>query len=368
MEKNIDSQHLEYFKIENFKCFDSLELKDIGKFNLLLGDNNVGKSSVLESLLFNSHPFKCMSNLFAVFFHRTNGVKIAPDKVDYLNFFINSKSSEKILRYTFQYKGEVNKEHIKLALLESKDVGKKQLDSIIKNTFADVTQIPKNIISFRSNNDEEFLITDYNSYRLKDDSTYFPFVKSGFVYHDDLVDYYSRNIVNNIALKEEFINSLNILSDDIHDIAIDTTTIPNNPILIVIFKNDQKPVPLFMMGDGLIRLVRLILEIIMSRDGRLMIDEIDNGIHYSRMRSIWKMLLKIANKNNTQLFITTHDSECLKAFKEVLEEKDMLYLQNDVKSYTLIKNKDNQIESVKYNFQEFEHAINYSLNVRGGTL
>ena len=42
-------QHLTYFKVENFKRFDSLELTDIGQFNLVVGDNNVGKTSLLES-------------------------------------------------------------------------------------------------------------------------------------------------------------------------------------------------------------------------------------------------------------------------------------------------------------------------------
>ena len=45
--------HLTYFKVENFKCFDSIELEDIGLINIITGDNNIGKSSLLEALLFN---------------------------------------------------------------------------------------------------------------------------------------------------------------------------------------------------------------------------------------------------------------------------------------------------------------------------
>ncbi|MBK8425752.1 MAG: AAA family ATPase [Lewinellaceae bacterium] len=48
----MSAEHLTYFKVENFKRFDSLELTDIGQFNLIVGDNNVGKTSVLEALLF----------------------------------------------------------------------------------------------------------------------------------------------------------------------------------------------------------------------------------------------------------------------------------------------------------------------------
>ena len=48
----MDTKHLSYFKVENFKRFDSLEVKDIGQFNLIVGDNNVGKTTLLEALLF----------------------------------------------------------------------------------------------------------------------------------------------------------------------------------------------------------------------------------------------------------------------------------------------------------------------------
>ncbi len=46
----MSKEHLTYFKVENFKRFDSLELTDIGQFNLIVGDNNVGKTSLLEAL------------------------------------------------------------------------------------------------------------------------------------------------------------------------------------------------------------------------------------------------------------------------------------------------------------------------------
>ena len=51
----MSKEHLTYFKVENFKRFDSLELTDIGQFNLVVGDNNVGKTSLLEALCVDSN-------------------------------------------------------------------------------------------------------------------------------------------------------------------------------------------------------------------------------------------------------------------------------------------------------------------------
>jgi AAA15 family ATPase/GTPase len=365
METN-NSGHLSYFKIENFKCFDALELNDIKKINLVLGDNNTGKSSILEALLFDHLPNRFLRNLFGIFSARSNNLLSSTSP--YLDFFFNSKKEKLNFKFEYEYKGSENKEYISLSLLSTNNITNELLEKIIMGTFIDTNQLPSNIVSLLTKDGENFYTTDFKLHRIKDESKYIPFVKSGLIYDDDLVGFYSKNISSNVTLKKEFITNLHILDNNIYDIIIDTTTVIDTPILLVLFENEQKPIPLFMMGDGTIRLVRLILEIIMSKNARLMIDEIDNGIHYSRMKEVWRVLLKVADKNNTQLFITTHDAECLRTFKEVLEETEMHHLQEEVGSYTLIKNKIDQIEAINYNFREFEHAINYSLNVRGGAL
>ncbi|MBL7827699.1 MAG: AAA family ATPase, partial [Saprospiraceae bacterium] len=61
------NEHLTSFRVENFKKFDALELTDIGQFNLFVGDNNVGKTSLLESIaVFGSFSLNpdCLSKVF----------------------------------------------------------------------------------------------------------------------------------------------------------------------------------------------------------------------------------------------------------------------------------------------------------------
>ncbi|MBK7936356.1 MAG: AAA family ATPase [Lewinellaceae bacterium] len=75
----MSKEHLTYFKVENFKRFDSLELTDIGQFNLIVGDNNVGKTSVLEALLFDDDRKKCLLNLHKTLFMK--GLNIRPKMI-----------------------------------------------------------------------------------------------------------------------------------------------------------------------------------------------------------------------------------------------------------------------------------------------
>lgn len=131
-------------------------------------------------------------------------------------------------------------------------------------------------------------------------------------------------------------------------------------------KGKDKLIPVALEGGGTIRLIRIILEITMCKNNRLMIDEIDNGIHYSHMKDILKIIYKVADINNVQIFASTHNRECLRFLKEVLNDEDMKKYQDKSRSYTMKKLPDNRIEAFKYNFEEFEYAVNSDIELRGG--
>ncbi|MFN5983170.1 MAG: AAA family ATPase, partial [Fluviicola sp.] len=267
------------------------------------------------------------------------------------------------IKYTYESISN-NINEIKIEIINDYSFNKSIVDNLLNNCFLEINKLPNEILKFKRNNKIDYFSFDFQSHKIKDDSTYYPFVKTGLAYNIDIVDHFSDTILSDINLKKEFLNHIKLFSNEIYDFSISTTEIPKMNTLMVLFENGGS-LPLFMMGDGTIRLVRLILEILKSKNSRLMIDEIDNGIHFSRMKEVWRVILKVAKQNNTQLFLTTHDAECLKMFKEVLEEEDMVDLQNDVACFTLFRNKEKMVDSVQYNFKEFEHAIDYSLNIRG---
>ncbi len=97
-----------------------------------------------------------------------------------------------------------------------------------------------------------------------------------------------------------------------------------------------------------------------------MIDEVDNGVHYSRMEEFLKTILRIADKNSVQLFMTTHSNECLMHYKEALNNKDMKKYREKTRSYTLKELPDKSIKAYKYNIEEFDYAIEKDIELRGG--
>src|SRR5262249_1285242 len=70
-------------------------------------------------------------------------------------------------------------------------------------------------------------------------------------------------------------------------------------------------VPVAFMGDGVRRLLSIVLAIANASGGVVLIDEIENGLHYSVQKQVWQAIAKAARRLDVQVFATTHSWECL---------------------------------------------------------
>lgn len=86
--------------------------------------------------------------------------------------------------------------------------------------------------------------------------------------------------------------------------------------VMVKLKDQIDRVPLKSLGDGAVRLFSVALALVNSRDGILLIDEAENGIHHSVQSDFWRMVLRMARENNTQVLATTHSWDCVRGFAQ----------------------------------------------------
>ena len=89
---------------------------------------------------------------------------------------------------------------------------------------------------------------------------------------------------------------------------------------IVRFEDSGYPVPLRSLGDGAVRLFTLVLAIANSKNGFLLIDEAENGMHYTVQRAFWRLALRQAALHNVQVIATTHSADCIRGFAEAANE------------------------------------------------
>jgi hypothetical protein len=75
----------------------------------------------------------------------------------------------------------------------------------------------------------------------------------------------------------------------------------------------EQRVPLGSLGGGLGHLLALVLNLFSARGGFLLVDEIDTGLHYSVMVDMWRLIVETAKKLDVQVFATTHSLDCVRA-------------------------------------------------------
>ena len=268
-------------KISNFRGIGDLELTCLKRVNLVIGGNNVGKTSLLEAIVAAASP-GLMEKLPGLF--RANSGKVAER---YYKWLLRDGSSEACIRLNGDTPAEV-----KLRLVYGRpqsrwddfdvfggisfeysqpgnglrsrvaSVQHRSLDSIISN-FADAVRSPENEKRL-----EELL------FKLD------PRILSARL---DLID-------------EEQVISL--------DVGL------------------SERMPLSQLGQGTYRIVSILADLMGSKPDLFLIDEIENGVHYTALPKIWRALADIAEALDVQIFATTHSKECLAAAIRVFHHED----------------------------------------------
>ena len=123
-------------------------------------------------------------------------------------------------------------------------------------------------------------------------------------------------------------------------------------------------IPVNMLGDGIRKLLALATTLYKCRNGILFVDEIDNGLHFSSLPSLWKAVVEMAESLNAQVFATTHNVDSLRALSGVLAEERMAAYRKDVMCYSLRRLVTDELKAYGYSFEKFQYAINQEIEIR----
>lgn len=82
----------------------------------------------------------------------------------------------------------------------------------------------------------------------------------------------------------------------------------------------RRPIPLRSFGDGLNRLFGIVLSLVNAREGLLLIDEFENGMHHTVQVDVWRAVFRLARQLNIQIFATSHSWDAVEAFQKASSE------------------------------------------------
>ena len=98
---------------------------------------------------------------------------------------------------------------------------------------------------------------------------------------------------------------------------------------------------------------------IYAENGTLLIDEFENGLHYTAQYQLWEMIFTLALKLNVQVFVSTHSSDCIKSFENVLNNG----FSNNGKVLRL-ENKKGNIMIQEFDSKEMEIVAQNDVEIR----
>ena len=115
------------------------------------------------------------------------------------------------------------------------------------------------------------------------------------------------------------------------------------------------------LGHGLKRYIAIISAILVCQEGCLLIDEIENGIHYMQLDRLWEIILTLSEALNCQIFAATHSKDCIEAYYKV--SKKLAY--KNVSYIKMTRLKSGKISSSVYDYELLENSLEQDHEVRG---
>lgn len=162
-------------------------------------------------------------------------------------------------------------------------------------------------------------------------------------------------ILDDNQLEKRLNKSLNQFDKNIQAIRFNA----NNQLKLKV-KNIKEKVPLSVFGDGLMKYLHIVSIFIANNATTIYIDEVENGLHFSRMGLLLKNIIDFINNNkdrNLQVFMTTHSQEFVEILDQVIKEKNFA---NQTKLFCLEKSGSSIVakpyygENLEYYFENEE--------------
>lgn len=332
-EDNKSELLLDSLEIKGYRCFEHLTIEKLGRVNLIVGKNNVGKTALLEALwLFASNQgrYSQILGLYEILEKRDEASDAEP----------SSHEDGMAIRSIVFNRPDFERE----ALRKEIRIGNGNYLSITLTSNGNIEP---------PNREKEV------SFSPTQPRFPFEFISaSGFSNNAllNLWEFIERNVQ-----EDKVVEAINIIHKDIVDIRFSRHNFTNaiaSPIPIVRLKKARERIPLKSLGEGMTRLLGIALALVNCENGILLIDEVEIGLHYSVLPDVWKLIFKTAKDLNVQVFATTHSKDCIEAFTEAAIDspEDGMLIR--------LENKDGAIKAVNFDEKELEIVERRDIEVR----
>ena len=375
------------FRVQNFRGFKDLQLDDLARVNLIAGKNNTGKTALLEALLIYSGDYNAsrLLRMPATRFYRTRLREMSESSrsdsnIPSWNILFNNFDTKKFISLS----GKFKEQHPDQQRLFPKE----EIDDELSVSLVDSSELPDDswilrflggeidrglmplgqmeTLRFKSGEEPPFhlaqfmgsIISDRRSGRERTIEILNTFLPSNeqVSLHDDATRFTN---LKRARQQERLLEALRTIEPRLQGLELFYDGDP--PVINGDLDGLEYALPITSMGEGMRRLMSLLLAISSTPNGVVLIDEIENGLHHSGQVEVWKAIAEAARFYNVQVFATTHSYEMIQAAHEAFKELKPF----DFRLFGLRrKRKSNEIRAVSYDEETLDAALDMYLEMR----
>lgn len=368
----------ERISIKGYRSIKKLEINDLKQFNLIIGKNNSGKTNLIEALYQAINPGNSSllgkinlwrgldvmdSEIWKTIFY-----KLDLSKEIEIKSKIDNPSRERVLTILPLLNSDGTDRELILQNHKEKDVIIKDSTSVEPETINGILlklyyiENDKKSKTFNSRIITEKIQIDpvrdrgkmFSPFIIKNDKDYKCRSGGKIVNTETLLLDFSKRF-KKIAIKKkkkELIEILKEFDPNLKDLELIGDTIYAD-------LNYDENIPIGVMGFGFLKTLALLTDIRNEKNFILLIDEIENGLHYTNLKTMWKAVFKAASLMNNQIIATTHSFECIKAFVESFP-----YNEDNLRVFRIERNQNDDYKVTKYNRKDLEVYIDSKWEIR----
>ncbi len=319
-------------EVENFKGIRKMKLEGLGMVNVFVGGNNVGKTSVLQALNihFNNSQNRHNEVVENLKGHFYDGVLThLIDELNPVNNFYKTLTDN----VKIQIETDLDCSFISARFDSSSASPSIEIEPSIELSYSQKgvlcnTHRTPSIITILVDSLEEIKTRKVSNIL----EVYRNFNKqSHYIGSKADVTKFSEHLFQTYIENKQKNKVITLLQKSIQPNLIDIVYAPASKLLCEL-SDYPKMIPLDVMGDGFVKLLGLACLIGIPKN-IFLVDELENGFHYSVQEDMWRMILTAAKEDGTQFFFTTHSYEVLESLNAMTQKITAEWEQEKAEGY-----------------------------------
>ena len=316
---------LNSLEVRNFRAFHDLKIEHLGRVNLLVGKNNVGKTSLLEAIQMYASRASTPTFIWEIMRARRE-VKQS---------FINVRDMLAALKYLFYGRNDIRpglqpiqigpinspQEMLSIAIdwsiTETRDGALHTRPLEPGEDYTADNLAPRFTIQAAGTTLSYPIDPSLPQGILRLNSNEIPCIltPSHGLGGRRLIELWDGIALT--KLEADVLATLRLIAPGLVDLNFVSTPLSGGErIPVVKITDSDEPLPLYSLGDGMLRALGISLALVNAKDGILLIDEFENGLYYSVQPAVWRLIFQVARRLNVQVFVTTHSWDCVEAFEK----------------------------------------------------